>query len=67
MRKCIISLLLIVGIVSAGTLTQLNVNLSGTTVSGISSGAMMAGQFHVAHSAYIKGSAIVAGGPVGCS
>lgn len=37
------------------------------TVSGISSGGYFANQFHVAHSATVTGSAIVAGGPYNCS
>ncbi|KAL4439541.1 hypothetical protein ABPG74_003943 [Tetrahymena malaccensis] len=48
-------------------LPNLNIDLVGTTVSGISSGAYMSGQMHVALSSFIKGSAIVAGGPVGCT
>ncbi len=38
-----------------------------TSVSGISSGAYMAGQFQVAHSADVVGAAIIAGGPYGCA
>jgi poly(3-hydroxybutyrate) depolymerase len=37
------------------------------TVSGVSSGAYMAVQFHVAHSARIKGAAALAGGPYYCA
>lgn len=37
------------------------------TVSGISSGAFMAHQFHVAHSKNVKGVGIIAGGPYACS
>ena len=37
------------------------------TVSGLSSGAYMAGQFEVAYSSSIAGAAILAGGPYGCS
>lgn len=39
----------------------------GLTVSGLSSGAYMAVQMHVAHSAAINGSAIFAGGPWYCA
>lgn len=44
-------------------------NLDGAriTVSGISSGAYMAGQLHVAHSALIDGAALLAGGPYYCA
>jgi poly(3-hydroxybutyrate) depolymerase len=37
------------------------------TVSGISSGAYMAGQLHVAHSALFSGAALLAGGPYYCA
>ncbi|HIV70556.1 MAG TPA: hypothetical protein H9903_06485 [Candidatus Aquabacterium excrementipullorum] len=37
------------------------------TVSGLSSGAYMAGQFGVAYSASLSGAAVLAGGPYGCS
>ena len=38
-----------------------------TSVSGISSGAYMAGQFQIAHSRLVVGAAIIAGGPYGCA
>jgi poly(3-hydroxybutyrate) depolymerase len=38
-----------------------------TSVSGISSGAYMAGQFQIAHSKTVVGAAIIAGGPYGCA
>ncbi|MGE5266620.1 MAG: poly(3-hydroxybutyrate) depolymerase [Deltaproteobacteria bacterium] len=38
-----------------------------TTVSGISSGAYMAGQFQMAHATMVTGAAIIAGGPYGCA
>jgi poly(3-hydroxybutyrate) depolymerase len=44
------------------------VNAAATvTVSGLSSGAYMAGQYHVAFSASVAGAALVAGGPWGCA
>jgi poly(3-hydroxybutyrate) depolymerase len=39
----------------------------GTTVSGVSSGAYMAVQFHVAHSGAVRGAAALAGGPYTCA
>ena len=48
-------------------LPSLNVDLTQTTVSGLSSGAYMAGQFHIAFSAEVTGAGIVAGGPYGCA
>jgi hypothetical protein len=44
-----------------------NLDQSRITVSGISSGAYMAGQFHVAHSALVNGAAMLAGGPYYCA
>jgi poly(3-hydroxybutyrate) depolymerase len=41
--------------------------LQQTSVSGISAGAYMAGQFQVAHSDEVIGAGIVAGGPYGCA
>lgn len=48
-------------------LPALNVDPTRTTVSGLSSGAYMAGQFHVAFSKDVSGAGIVAGGPYGCA
>ena len=50
-----------------GPLPRLNLDLRETTVSGISSGAFMATQMGVAHSASIKGVAVTAGGPYFCA
>lgn len=49
------------------SLPALAVDLTRTTVSGISSGAYMAGQFQMAHSPIVTGAAIIAGGPYGCA
>lgn len=46
---------------------DLNIDRARVTVSGISSGAYMAGQFHVAHSSLIGGAGLLAGGPYGCA
>ncbi len=51
----------------AVALPKLNLRLDNTSVSGISSGAYMAGQFEMAHAKLVKGAAIIAGGPYGCS
>lgn len=48
-------------------LPALNVRVDNTSVSGISSGAYMAGQFQFAHAKNVVGAAIIAGGPYGCS
>jgi hypothetical protein len=52
---------------SSDQLPALGAALDHTSVSGISSGAYMAGQFQLAHSREVVGAAIIAGGPYGCS
>ena len=41
-------------------------NRSNITVSGLSSGAFFAHQFHIAYSGLVNGAGIIAGGPYGC-
>jgi hypothetical protein len=48
-------------------LPALAARIEGTTVSGVSSGAYMAGQFHLAHNRIVSGAALIAGGPYGCA
>lgn len=48
-------------------LPALGVDLGKTSVSGLSSGAYMAGQFQVAYSGLVIGAGIVAGGPYACA
>lgn len=48
-------------------LPALAADIKATSVSGISSGAYMAGQFQIAHSKLVIGAAIIAGGPYGCA
>ncbi len=48
-------------------LPALKADLTQSSVSGLSSGAYMAGQFEIAHSQIIVGAGIVAGGPYGCA
>ncbi len=48
-------------------LIALEADISQTSVSGISSGAYMAGQFQLAHGSFVKGAAVIAGGPYGCA
>ena len=52
---------------AAPELPALAIDLGQTTVSGLSSGAYMAGQFHVAFSSTVAGAGIFAGGPYGCA
>lgn len=49
------------------SLPALGADLSQTSVSGLSAGGYMAGQFHVAHSHDVAGAAILAAGPYGCA
>jgi hypothetical protein len=48
-------------------LPRYGVNLSETSVSGLSSGAFMTVQFHVAFSHLMVGAGIIAGGPYYCA
>lgn len=52
---------------AAAVLPALAADISQTSVSGISSGAYMAGQFQIAHARIVSGAAIIAGGPYGCA
>jgi poly(3-hydroxybutyrate) depolymerase len=51
----------------AESLPALGAKLDQTSVSGLSSGAYMAGQYQIAHSAEVVGAGLIAGGPYGCS
>jgi len=51
----------------SAALPALGADIHQTSTSGISSGAYMAGQFQIAHSASVAGAAIIAGGPYGCA
>jgi len=51
----------------ATALPTLKLDPSRTTVSGLSSGAYMASQVHLAFSDHISGAALYAGGPYGCA
>ena len=52
---------------SAPRLPAFQADLGQTTVSGLSSGAYMAGQFAVIHSSLVTGAALIAGGPYYCA
>lgn len=52
---------------AAEPLPEMQLDPAGTTVSGLSSGAYMAVQFHVANSSRIYGAGVVAGGPYFCA
>ncbi|PVY81347.1 hypothetical protein C7414_10183 [Cupriavidus alkaliphilus] len=52
---------------AAQALPALGADLAQTSVSGLSSGAFMATQFHVAYSGTMVGAGVVAGGPFYCA
>ena len=52
---------------SAEPLPEMQLDPTGTTVSGVSSGAYMAVQLHIANSRSIIGAGVVAGGPYFCA
>jgi poly(3-hydroxybutyrate) depolymerase len=52
---------------AAEALAELGTELDATSVSGLSSGAYMAGQIELAHAKHIVGAGIVAGGPFACA
>ena len=56
-----------VGVSAAEELSSYIIDENEISVSGISSGAYMAGQFHVAFSGSLKGAGIIAGGPYNCA
>ena len=51
----------------APPLGAFNADLSQSSVSGLSSGAFMTVQLHLAHSATFVGAGIIAGGPFRCA
>jgi poly(3-hydroxybutyrate) depolymerase len=66
----LLALIVAAGSVAAANgsaLAPLCIDTTGVSVSGISSGAFFAHQFHVAHSAQVMGAAIFAGGPYLCA
>jgi hypothetical protein len=56
-----------VHVLAADPLPAMAAEVSNVTVSGLSSGAYMAVQVHVAHSALVKGVGALAGGPYYCA
>ena len=52
---------------AAATGPAYSVDPARVSVSGVSAGAYMATQFHVAHSGLVRGAGMIAGGPWGCA
>jgi len=50
-----------------GKLGQYNIDIQQSSVSGLSAGGFLAGQFFVAYSGIMKGVGVFAGGPYGCA
>lgn len=73
LRAALLPIVLAAGIAMAACksetarLPALGADRAATSVSGLSSGAYMAGQFQIAHSGTVMGAGIVAGGPFGCA
>jgi len=65
--KALAALLVASAVQAAEPLPALHAARDGITVSGVSSGAYMAVQMHVAHSARISGAGAIAGGPYYCA
>jgi len=66
--RVVLSLLLLTGAAHAAPrLAGQDADVSALTVSGLSSGGHMAVQFHVAHSASVKGAGVLAAGPYYCA
>lgn len=55
------------GVTVEAQLPAVAADIGQTSVSGISSGAYMAGQYQFAHAKTVVGAAIIAGGPFGCA
>jgi len=60
-------LLAATGVLAAPPLPSLGANVTGVTVSGISSGGYMAVQFEVAYSSLVRGAGVLAAGPYYCA
>ena len=67
MRSLILSCLVFVAPALAGDEPLLDIDPERITVSGISSGAHMATQLHIAYSDIFSGAAILSGGPYNCA
>jgi hypothetical protein len=63
----ILAVLLPVELFALEFLPSYDVEISQTSVSGVSSGGYMAVQFHVAYSSIVKGVGVIAGGPYNCA
>mgnify|MGYP001819825271 CR=1 FL=1 len=67
MKHLLLSTLLFAGNAMAGETPGLDIDPERITVSGISAGAHMAHQLHIAYSDLFSGAAILSGGPFNCA
>ena len=67
MKTLLLSLLLVPAVALAGEQPDLDIDPDRITVSGISSGAHMATQLHIAYSDLFSGAAMLSGGPYNCA
>ncbi|GGD74223.1 extracellular catalytic domain type 2 short-chain-length polyhydroxyalkanoate depolymerase [Lacimicrobium alkaliphilum] len=67
MKTLIMAVTLAASSQSIAETPALDLNIETLSVSGISSGGYMAGQFHIAHSDWVSGIGIIAGGPYYCA
>ncbi len=71
-KSLLLPLLLILGACEKDILQEIDessytIDANRVTISGLSSGAYMAGQLHIAHSGLFSGAAMLAGGPYYCA
>lgn len=63
----LIRLTILLGLIHTSAFAALKLRTDNITLSGLSSGAYMAGQLHVAYSETFSGVGIIAGGPYNCA
>ncbi len=63
----VLTVLFPVQLSAADALPPYHIDISQTSVSGVSSGGYMAVQFHVAYSSIVRGVGVIAGGPYNCA
>jgi len=69
LRRIVLSFALLLGAraFASDPLPAYGADITGVTVSGVSSGGYMAVQVHVAHSSFVKGVGVIAAGPYYCA
>jgi len=67
MKRLLAGMIFCLPAAAADPLPALRADAAGVTVSGLSSGGYMAVQFHLAHSSFVAGAGVIAGGPYYCA